>query len=248
MEYPKISIITVCYNAVNTIERCIRSVINQNYPNVEYIIIDGGSTDGTVDIISKFYEHIAISVSEKDQGIYDALNKGLKLSSGEIVGALNADDFLSNENILTVVYETFSIHHPYIVYGDLDYLDGTGKIIRKWRSGKYKKGSFNFGWMPPHPTFYCKRELFENLGNYSLAYGSAADYELMTRFIHKHKLAVHYIPVVMVKMMTGGVSNSSMGNRLKALAYDFKAMYKNRIIFPPMALLLKPLRKIKQFF
>ncbi|RFZ95307.1 glycosyltransferase [Mucilaginibacter conchicola] len=248
MEYPKISVITVCYNAVTTIERCIKSVVSQQYPNVEYIIIDGGSADGTLEVISHYREHISVLVSEKDEGIYDAMNKGLELSSGEIIGVLNADDFFSEENILTVVNVTFQEHHPYIVYGDLDYVDAAGKIVRKWRSGTYKKGSFNFGWMPPHPTFYCKKELFDKLGNYSLAYGSAADYELMARFIHANGVAVHYIPVVMVKMMVGGVSNSSLGNRVKALMYDLRAMYKNKLFFPPMALMFKPLRKIKQFF
>ncbi|MBL4676298.1 MAG: glycosyltransferase [Mucilaginibacter sp.] len=248
LEYPKISVITVCYNAVSTIERCIKSVIAQRYPNLEYIIIDGGSNDGTLEVLSHYRDQISVLVSEKDKGIYDAMNKGIRLSTGGIIGVLNADDFFADEKILTLVYETFEKHHPYIVYGDLDYLDGTGKTLRKWRSGDYKKGKFNFGWMPPHPTFYCKRELFDKLGDYSLAYGSAADYELMARFIHLNGASVRYIPVVMVKMMVGGVSNRSIGNRVKALMYDLKAMYKNKLFFPPMALLLKPLRKVKQFF
>ncbi|WP_377117056.1 glycosyltransferase family 2 protein [Mucilaginibacter litoreus] len=248
MHFPKITVVTVCFNAEGTIERCIKSVLSQDYPNLEYVIVDGGSTDGTVPIISKYKNRINIFISEPDNGIYDAMNKGIAFSSGEITGMLNADDFLTGENILTVVHETFKKDEPYIVYGDLDYIDGAGRVIRKWRSGQYKHGMFNYGWMPPHPTFYCKTELFEKLGNYQLVYGTAADYELMLRFMHLHKLPAAYIPMVMVKMAAGGVSNQSISNRLKALKNDLKAMYKNGVFLPPIALLFKPLRKIKQFF
>lgn len=248
MPHPaKISIITVCYNAVDTIERCICSVISQQYPDVEYIVVDGGSTDGTLDVLSRYKNSINILVSEPDKGIYDAMNKGIKLSSGEILGVLNADDFFASGKILTVVHEAFSKQQAYIVYGDLDYVDVSGKTIRKWRSGNYRYGLFNYGWMPPHPTFYCKRELFEQWGYYSLAYGTAADYELMSRFMHLKRCYGFYVPLVMVKMAIGGVSNKSLGNRVKALMFDLKAMRANHIRFPLMALIFKPLRKFKQF-
>ncbi|PAW93487.1 glycosyltransferase [Mucilaginibacter sp. MD40] len=243
----KISIITVCYNAVNTIERCIRSVISQQHTNIEYIIVDGGSTDGTLDVLSRYEKNISILISEPDKGIYDAMNKGIQLSSGEILGVLNADDFFANGKILTVVHEAFSSQPAYIVYGDLDYVDATGNTIRKWRSGNYKHGLFNYGWMPPHPTFYCRRVLFEQLGNYSLAYGTAADYELMSRFMHLNRTHAYYVPMVMVKMTTGGVSNRSLSNRVKALMFDLKAMRANNISLPIMAFIIKPLRKLKQF-
>jgi glycosyltransferase involved in cell wall biosynthesis len=244
---PKISVITVCYNAQATIERCIQSVVSQYYTNIEYIIIDGSSADGTLSILEQYKEHINILISEPDKGIYDAMNKGIALATGDIIGVLNADDFFSEENILTVVAGAFVHNDTDIVYGDLDYIRADGAISRKWVSGTYKKGMFNYGWMPPHPTFYCKKVLFDQFGNYSLEYGTAADYELMLRFIHRNQATVYYVKQVLVKMTIGGVSNSSINNRIKALLFDMKAMYKNKILFTPIALVLKPLRKLKQF-
>ena len=244
----KITIITVSYNAQSTIEQCVRSVIDQDYHNTEYIIIDGKSSDGTLPILEKYKKHIKVLVSEPDKGIYDAMNKGIALASGDVIGMLNADDFFADNHILTVVSDAFKSNNPDIVYGDLDYIKPDGSTFRKWRSGPYKKGIFNLGWMPPHPTFYCRREVFDKLGNYSLEYGTAADYELMLRFIHLYHSPVYYIPRVLVKMSMGGVSNSNMSNRINALVFDMRAMYKNKIAFPPIALLFKPLRKLGQFF
>jgi len=244
----KISIITVAYNAQATIEQSIKSVISQAYNNVEYIIIDGNSSDNTVSIAQKYREYISVLISEPDNGIYDAMNKGIALATGDIVGILNADDFFAGNHILTVVSDAFKNNNTDIVYGDLNYIKPDGTIRRKWVSGEYKKGKFNFGWMPPHPTFYCRRELFERFGNYSLDFGTAADYELMLRYLHLNHLSVFYVKQVLVQMSIGGVSNSSIKNRLKALLFDMKAMYNNRIIFPPVTLVLKPLRKLRQFF
>jgi glycosyltransferase involved in cell wall biosynthesis len=244
----KISVITVSYNAQGTIEQCVQSVITQDYHNIEYIIIDGNSADGTVSILEKYKKHIHVFVSEPDKGIYDAMNKGIALATGDIIGILNADDFFADSHTLTVVSDAFKNNTPDIVYGDLDYIKTDGSTFRKWRSGQYKKGMFNLGWMPPHPTFYCRKEVFDKLGNYSLEYGTASDYELMLRFIHLNQLPVYYIARVLVKMSTGGVSNSNINNRVKALIFDMRAMYKNKVLFPPIALLFKPLRKIGQFF
>jgi glycosyltransferase involved in cell wall biosynthesis len=244
----KISVITVSYNAKGTIEHCVESVINQDYHHIEYIIIDGNSSDGTASILEKYKKNIQVLVSEPDKGIYDAMNKGIALASGDIIGILNADDFFADNHVLTVVSDAFKNNNPDIVYGDLDYIKPDGSILRKWRSGAYKKGLFNLGWMPPHPTFYCRKEVFDRFGNYSLEYGTAADYELMLRFIHLNHLQVYYIPRVLVKMSTGGVSNSSINNRVKAMVFDLRAMYRNKILFPPIALLFKPLRKLRQFF
>lgn len=248
MQNFKISLITVAFNAQNTIDRCIRSVLGQKFNNIEYIVIDGGSTDNTVHIIDKYRDKIAFYVSEPDNGIYDAMNKGIALATGDVIGTLNADDYMADDEILNDVASAFAEQETNIVYGDLDYVDLNGKIIRKWRSGKYKSGMFNFGWMPPHPTFYCRRQLFEQLGNYSQDYGSAADYELMLRFVHLNKTHVHYLNKVMVKMIIGGVSNKSIYNRVKALRFDLKAMRNNDILVPVLTLLFKPLRKVMQFF
>jgi len=244
----KISVITVSYNTQSTIKRCIQSVIDQDYDNVEHIIIDGQSKDNTLQIIKENINHIKILVSEPDSGIYDAMNKGIALATGDIIGTLNADDYLADKTVFSNIAEAFARSNADVVYGDIDYVDQGGKIIRKWRSGKYKKGMFNYGWMPPHPTFYCKREMFFSLGNYSLEFGTAADYELMLRFMHLNKASVYYLQKVLIKMTNGGISNKNYLSRIRALYFDFKAMYNNNILFPPMALLFKPLRKLKQFF
>lgn len=243
----KISVITIVYNAQDTIKRSIESVISQNYNNIEHIIIDGGSTDNSLQIINQYKSHIKVLVSEPDKGIYDAMNKGIRLATGEIVGTLNADDFFADEGVISAVAQAFSGSRAGIVYGDLDYINAAGKIIRKWKSNKCGKNSFDWGFMPPHPTFYCKRDLFEKYGFYSLKYGSAADYELMVRFMHKGYIRSFYLNRVMVKMQVGGVSNSNLMNRVKAWSFDLKAMRENNVFLPVLAIVLKPLRKISQY-
>jgi len=244
----KISVITVSYNAAGTIRRCIGSVISQDYPCIEYIIIDGGSTDGTLDVIEAYKGNITTIVSEPDNGIYDAMNKGISLATGDIIGMLNADDFYAGENILSQIASVFTQTGTDALYGDLDYIDHSGNIIRKWRSGQYKPGRFNYGWMPPHPTFYCKKKLYDVLNTYSLKYGTAADYELMLRFIHVNQSSIYYLQKVLIKMTAGGVSNNGLIGRFKSLYFDFKAMQNNKISLPVIALLLKPISKLRQFF
>lgn len=243
----KISLITVTFNAGSTIERCIQSVISQTYKNVEYIIIDGASTDATDQIVNQYSDYIHRFVSEPDQGIYDAMNKGIKFATGDIVGMLNSDDFFPDNSVLEDIAAVFEDKSIRILYGDLDYVNQLGKIFRNWRSGKYTTGKFNWGWMPPHPTFYCRRELFDEYGFYSLDYGTAADYELMLRFMHKHRLNSFYLEKVVVKMKTGGASNKNVSSRVKGWLNDFRAMQKNEISMPFIAAFLKPLRKIGQY-
>jgi glycosyltransferase involved in cell wall biosynthesis len=244
----KISLITVAFNAQNTIERCITSVLRQQSVNIQYIIIDGGSTDDTLKIIDKYRDRIDFFVSEPDKGVYDAMNKGIAIATGDIIGTLNADDMYADDEILNNVATAFAEQNINILYGDLDYIDKQGKIIRKWRSGKYKSGIFNWGWMPPHPTFFCRKKLFDELGTYKLDYGSAADYELMLRFISVTKTNIFYLNKVLVKMTTGGISNKNFSNRVKAIRNDLKAMHNNHILLPAVTILFKPLRKIVQFF
>ena len=248
MQNLKISVVTVVYNAKNTIEKCLDSVARQKFNNIEHIVIDGGSTDDTVHIIKKYSNNIQVFVSEPDEGIYDAMNKGIKLATGDIIGTLNADDYLANDEVLIDIAAAFASQETDVLYGDLDFIEPGGNIVRKWRSGGYKYGKFNWGWMPPHPTFYCKRTLFERLGGYRLDYGSAADYELMLRFLHANKMSVFYLQKVIVKMYVGGVSNKNLINRVKALRFDLKAMRNNDILFPFITVVYKPLRKILQFF
>jgi len=244
----KISLITVVYNAENTIADCIESVIGQNFRNIEYVIIDGASTDGTLQIIEKYKHHLTHFVSEPDKGIYDAMNKGINLATGDVVGILNADDFFTDNTVLSAIHNAFVEKNTDIIYGDLDYINSGGKVIRKWRSGGFTSTSLNLGWMPPHPTFYCKRNLFEKYGLYSLNYGTAADYELMLRYLYTNKLRAFYINKVIIKMKTGGKSNKSLTSRVKGSFFDLKAMRDNRILLPFLALIVKPLRKIIQYF
>lgn len=248
MQNLKISVVTVVFNAQNTIEKCLDSVARQKFNNIEHIVIDGGSTDNTVHIIKKYSNSVHFFVSEPDEGIYDAMNKGIKLATGDIIGTLNADDYLANDEVLNDIAAAFASQETDVLYGDLDFIDPDGNIVRKWRSGAYQYGKFNWGWMPPHPTFYCKRTLFERLGGYRLDYGSAADYELMLRFLHANKMSVFYLQKVIVKMYIGGVSNKNLINRVKALRFDLKAMRNNDILFPFITVVYKPLRKIMQFF
>lgn len=248
MPDPKISIITVAFNAQNTIERCINSLLQQRFKNTQYIIIDGGSTDDTVAIIEKYSANVDIFISEPDNGIYDAMNKGIALATGDVIGTINADDFFADDDVLDNIAKVFSEQDTLILYGDLDYIDPSDKVIRKWRSGKYSRGMFNWGWMPPHPTFYCKKSLFDKLGVYKLDYGSAGDYELMLRFIHSNNINAYYLNKVLIKMVVGGVSNKSLSNRVQAMRFDLKAMRNNNIFLPMVTILFKPLRKIAQFF
>jgi glycosyltransferase involved in cell wall biosynthesis len=243
----KVSLITVCYNAKSTIQRCIESVLTQSHLNTEYIIIDGGSTDGTIQIIEQYRSNISLFISEPDKGIYDAMNKGINLANGDVIGTLNADDVLGNSEVLKTIASTFEQTQPDIVYGDLQYVNLNGMLVRRWNSKKYKQGAFNWGWMPPHPAFYCKRQLFHNFGLYNLEYGTAGDYELMLRFMHLNKLNVVHLNKVLVKMSVGGISNRSLTNRARAWYFDFKAMKKNGVLFPPLAIILKPVRKISQY-
>lgn len=245
----RISIITVTYNSAKTLEQTIQSVLLQDHDDLEYIIVDGNSTDDTLSIIRNYRHKIAHFISEKDEGLYHALNKGIALATGEIIGILHADDFYTSDNVLTRIHETMSVENADAVYADLYYVDkdDTNKIVRKWRSGKYTAGKFLLGWMPPHPTFFVKKEMYDKYGVFNTALRSAADYELMLRFIHKHKIKLAYLPEFIVKMRTGGQSNASVKNRVKANQEDRKAWQLNGLKPYFFTLTLKPLRKIFQF-
>jgi len=245
----KISIITVTYNSAQTLEHTIQSVLLQDHPDIEYIIVDGQSTDETLSVIRKYRHKIDHFVSEKDDGLYYALNKGIALATGDIIGILHADDFYIDDHVLSKIATTFEKSGADAVYADLFYVDkdDTEKIVRKWRSGEYKEGKFLWGWMPPHPTFFVKRDIYAKYGAFNTSLRSAADYELMLRFIHKHKIKLAYLPEYIVKMRTGGQSNASIKNRVKANQEDRKAWEMNGLKPYFFTLTLKPLRKIFQF-
>lgn len=248
-EETKISIITVCFNSEKTIEDTIQSVLQQSYSNIEYIILDGLSTDRTMDIIKKYEDQISTIRSEKDEGMYDAINKGIQLASGEVIAILNSDDFYINENTIANVMQTFKISKADSVYGDLFYVDSveTDKIKRYWKSGKFKASNFLYGWMPPHPSFFVKKKIYEQNGNFNLSLKSAADYELMLRFLYKNRISTYYLNKVLVKMRVGGMSNVSFKNRLRANKEDKKAWEINKINPKFYTLYIKPIRKVLQF-
>jgi len=245
----KISIITVCFNSEKTIEDTIRSVINQTYSEIEYLIIDGVSTDKTLEIVNKFEDKISKVICEPDQGMYDAINKGIRLCTGDIIAILNADDFYIDEKVITDVVATMQVEKADSLYSDLYYVaaDNTDKLIRNWVSGKYDCQKFLYGWMPPHPTFFVKRSAYEKYGNFNLALKSAADYELMLRFLYKNKLSTCYLSRPLVRMRVGGMSNVSLKNRIKANKEDRKAWVMNGLTPKTYTLLFKPLRKIIQY-
>lgn len=242
------TIITATYNSSATIEDTLNSVSSQDYPNVEHIIVDGMSRDDTVDKVKRF-SHVAQWVSEKDRGIYDAMNKGIGMATGDVVGILNSDDFYASPSVLSKVVETLQETGCDAVYGDLVYVDKeeVGRVVRYWKSGEYVENAFKWGWMPPHPTFFVKRELYQKHGLFNLEMKTAADYELMLRIIHKGKARIAYIPDVLVKMRTGGASNESIFNRLRANADDKKAWAINGVKPFWFTMYLKPIRKIKQY-
>lgn len=246
----KISIITVTFNSAATIEQTILSVTQQSYADIEYIIVDGNSTDDTLKIVDKYKDKIAKVISEKDKGLYDALNKGIALATGDVIGLLHSDDFYIDNQVLEKYAGIFLKEQSDAVYSDLYYVgkDDTNKIIRKWKSGQYTSGAFINGWMPPHPTFFVKKSVYDKFGKFNLDFKSAADYELMLRFIMKHGIKLGYLNEFTVKMRVGGKSNVSVQNRVNANLEDRKAWEINGLKPRFYTLYLKPLRKILQFF
>lgn len=210
----KISVITVVLNSQKTIETTINSVLEQNYPNLEYIIIDGGSTDGTKEIIEKYGERISRFVSEIDKGIYDALNKGIKMATGDIVGVLNSDDFYANNNVLKTIANEFRTYNVDSFFADVRFVSDLNltKTIRYISGKSFKLFKLRFGFMPPHPTLYIKRKYFEEYGYYKTDYKIASDFELIIRFFFINKISYRYIPKELVKMRYGGKSTKSISS------------------------------------
>lgn len=246
----KISIITAVHNNCDTIEDTIQSVLAQKYENVEYIIVDGGSTDGTLDIIKKYPDSIARWVSERDNGIYDALNKGLTMATGDIIGFLHADDLYAHGMVLDLVVSRILNCGAESCYGDLLYVhkNNTDRKVRYWKSGPYRHGLFKRGWMPPHPTFFARKHVFEKYGCFNTDFKIAADYELMLRFMEKNRISTHYIPDVLIKMRVGGASNRNLKNMIIKSSEDYKAWKVNNLDGGLYTILLKNISKLPQFF
>lgn len=245
----KISIITAVYNSAETIEDSLKSLQSQSYKDIEHIIIDGGSTDGTLEVVKQYSGPNEKIISEPDKGIYDALNKGIGEATGSIIGILHSDDIYAHGDILSKVAAVFEDESVDSCYGDLQYVDrvNTDKIIRHWKSKTYEKNMFYRGWMPPHPTFFVRRHLYERYGTFNLKLGTAADYELMLRFLLRYGVSTRYIPDVIVRMRAGGKSNESLFNRYKANRMDREAWRVNGLKPLYWTLVMKPLSKLSQY-
>ena len=244
----KVSIITSVYNNEKTIEDAVKSVLSQTYPNIEYIVVDGASKDNTVSVIKKYEDKISTFVSESDKGIYDGLNKGVSLATGDVIAFLHSDDIYADENIISEVVEHFKKTNTDSIYGDLVYVDkeDTSKIFRYWQSGEYSFKKLCNGWMPPHPTFFVKKEFYDKYGKFDLDFGIAADYDFMLRMLGKYKISTSYLPKVLYKMRVGGASNRSLKNIIQKSREDIKAL-KNNNIGGLHTIIMKNLSKIPQF-
>ena len=243
----KISIITVCYNSEATIERTIKSVLAQKNINLEYLIIDGASKDGTLDIIKRYAEKNPCMrfVSEKDSGIYDAMNKGISMATGDIIGILNSDDYYASDDSLSSIINAFKQNDVEMVFGNLLYVKNN-KPYRYWKSGNPR--TFKFGWMPPHPALFVKAEVYKNNGFFRLDCGINADYELMLRFFEKEKLSSFWLDKIITCMEAGGTSNNGIKSRVAGIKNDSLAWKVNGLKKHWYTVILKKLRKVPQFF
>jgi glycosyltransferase involved in cell wall biosynthesis len=245
----RVSIITIVYNNRATFEECVNNVLSQSYKEIEYIVVDGGSNDGTIDIIQAYRERISQWISEPDHGIYDAMNKGIKMANGEVIGFLHSSDVYAHPRVIEGVVKVFENSNVSSVYGDLQYVDqkDLNRVIRHWKSSPYRRGKFKQGWMPPHPTFFVRREIYEKFGNFNTHFQIAGDYELMLRFLERYRISAVYIPEVLVKMRWGGISNGGVKNILVKSYEDYRAWGMNDLNGSVHTILFKNLCKIPQF-
>jgi len=243
-----ISVVTAVYNRIDTIEDTLMSLRSQTWPAVEHIVVDGGSTDGTLEVLEANREAIAVLISERDDGIYDALNKGLSRATGDVVGILHSDDFFAHERVLEQVAVVFSNQQVDGVYGDLDYVskDDPERVIRRWRSGEYRRERLSWGWMPPHPTLFLRRSVVDTWGGFDTRYRISGDYDAMMRYLVRGAIQLAYIPEVLVKMRMGGESNRSLWRILRKSREDYRAMRENGV-GGVATLIAKNVRKIGQF-
>jgi glycosyltransferase involved in cell wall biosynthesis len=244
----KVSVITVCYNSVTEIEETIRSVMVQDHADIEHIVIDGGSTDGMQDKIKRYSECISHFVSEKDAGVYDAMNKGLELATGDVVAFVNAGDMMATRNTVSYMVRAFEEGDCDVIYGDALMVDPDDitKVKRFWKGGEYKRENFRKGWMPPHLGTYIRKRAYDRFGLFNTELSVSADYELMFRFLYKHKLSARYVPKVLVRFRLGGVSNRSFAHVWRANVEVYKAWKLNGESVSPLIILRKPLAKVLQ--
>ena len=243
----RVSIITTCYNREKTIAQAIESVLSQDYPDIEYIVVDGGSTDNSFKIVRSYGSQICKAVSERDGGMYEAINKGIKMTTGDIVGLLHSDDFLIHNHIISEIVERFKQTSADIVYGDGLFVDAhqTDKVIRDWRSGNYRRWKVRLGWLPLHPTVYIKRSVMEQYGLYDERYQIAADSDFLVRYLYKANLKVEYLGKYVVRMRMGGLSTDSQ--KRKAMWKEDVEMFRKNGFWGVPEKILKMGWKVPQF-
>jgi glycosyltransferase involved in cell wall biosynthesis len=245
----KISIITACYNAADTLGDTLDSVASQNYSDIEHIIIDGGSVDGTEKIVEEKGRRVSVWCSETDQGVYDGMNKGLLIASGDVVGFLNADDVYMHSDVLVKVADTMSDPSVDACYADLVYVDRiqTNRVIRHWISQNYVPGLFEKGWMPAHPTFFVRKSVYEKFGGFNLRYRLQSDFDLVLRFMRVHGIKTCYIPELWVRMRMGGMSNKNILNMIRGNLEAYSSCRANGVNVPPWFILSKIFSRLPQF-
>ena len=243
----KVSIITCCYNRVNTIRGAIESVLAQDYPNIEYIVIDGASNDGSLEVINEYRDRISIIVSEPDHGMYEAINKGIRLATGDIVALVHSDDFLYDDHVVSDVVKEIERSQADFLYADGLFVDAdnTDRVVRNWIGGNYKRGKVKFGWLPLHPTCYIKRSIIELLGQYDETYKMAADTDFLIRYLYEARLQVTYLHRYVVSMRMGGMSTAR--SRMKAMWKEDIAIMRKHGFSPVPTKLMKMMWKVPQF-
>lgn len=245
----KISVVTATFNSVKTLKHCLDSVRQQNYPWIDHVLIDGASTDGTLALLESRRHQFSVLVSEPDGGIYDALNKGLDRSTGDVIGFLHSDDWYPDPGVLAAVARPFDDPAVQAVYGDLEYVskDDASNVVRRWRAGPITPSSLTSGWMPPHPTLFVRRSVYLQLGGFDTRYTIAADYHSVLRMFSQPDFQAAYVPEVLVKMRVGGTSNRSLANLVRKSREDLAALRKTGV-GGWGTLVAKNLRKVPQFF
>ena len=243
----KVTIITCCYNRANTIRGAIESVLAQDYPNIEYIVIDGASNDGSLEVINEYRDRISVIVSEPDHGMYEAINKGIRLATGDIVALVHSDDFLYDDHVVSDVVKEFERSQADFLYADGLFVDAdnTDRVVRNWIGGNYKRGKVKFGWLPLHPTCYIKRSIIELLGQYDETYKMAADTDFLIRYLYEARLQVTYLHRYVVRMRMGGMSTDR--SRMKAMWKEDVAIMRKHGFSPVPTKLMKMMWKVPQF-
>ncbi len=246
----KISVVTVVLNAASTIEQTMDSVQGQNHDEIEHIVIDGGSTDGTNEILQRHADKISRLMIEPDKGIYDAMNKGIAMATGDIIGFLNADDVFDNDSILSKICNVFSDQTIMAAYANLVYVksDDIHNVVRYWQSQDYRPGLFEKGWMPAHPTFYVRREIYEKYGGFDLNYQFHADYAITAKFMAVKQIKTKFVAETWVRMRMGGSSNRSLANIIRGNLESYDACKKLGLNMSPMYFVTKFLMRLPQFF